>query len=143
MTHVTPLIESPSTATVPPIGACYGLDLIVDDSIQTQPEAYMEALACTTEGVCAEAIAGDHLFDGSLAFSAYLRMGTCRATATQDASVIGPLIRANLVRWDDDPSKAVGRREPTATPTLLPTSVSRAWPSMRHRNAWRTNGGHR
>lgn len=28
---------------VPAIGRCYGLDLIVDDSIQAQPEVYMEA----------------------------------------------------------------------------------------------------
>ena len=41
-----------------------------------------------------------------LAFLADLRRGTCRATAAQDASVIGPLIRANLVRWDDNPSAA-------------------------------------
>jgi hypothetical protein len=27
-----------------------------------------------------------------------LREGTCRATAAHDASAIGPLIRANLVR---------------------------------------------
>ncbi len=47
-----------------------------------------------------------------LAFLADLRRGTCRATAAQDASVIGPLIRANLVRWDDDPSDAASRRKP-------------------------------
>ena len=28
---------------VPAIGTCYGLDLIVDDSIQAQPEVYIEA----------------------------------------------------------------------------------------------------
>ena len=28
---------------VPAVGTCYGLDVIVDDSIQTQPEIYMEA----------------------------------------------------------------------------------------------------
>lgn len=28
---------------VPPVGACYGLDAIVDDSIEEQPEIYMEA----------------------------------------------------------------------------------------------------
>lgn len=27
---------------VPPIGACFGLDVIVDDSIQTQPDVYLE-----------------------------------------------------------------------------------------------------
>ena len=47
-----------------------------------------------------------------LAFLAGLRNGMCRATAAQDASVIGPLIRANLVRWDDNPSEAGTRRSP-------------------------------
>jgi Ala-tRNA(Pro) deacylase len=28
---------------VPAAGACYGLDVIIDDSIQTQPDIYMEA----------------------------------------------------------------------------------------------------
>jgi Ala-tRNA(Pro) deacylase len=27
---------------VPPVGECYGLDVIVDDSIEAQPEIYME-----------------------------------------------------------------------------------------------------
>jgi hypothetical protein len=54
-------------------------------------------------------------------FLADLRKGTCRATAAQDASVIGPLIRANLVRWDDDPSEAANRRKPPgSTFTLTP-----------------------
>ena len=41
-----------------------------------------------------------------------LQKGTRRATAAHDASVIGPLIRANLVRWDVDPSEAASRRNP-------------------------------
>lgn len=41
-----------------------------------------------------------------------LQKGTCRATVAQDASVIGPLIRANLVSWDVDPSEAASRRNP-------------------------------
>jgi hypothetical protein len=45
-------------------------------------------------------------------FLADLQKGTCRATAAQDASVIGPLIRANLVRWDVDPTEAGSRRNP-------------------------------
>jgi hypothetical protein len=55
-------------------------------------------------------------------FLVELRSGTCRAVAAQDASVIGPLIRANLVRWDDDPSEDASRRNPlgsTFTLTLL------------------------
>jgi Ala-tRNA(Pro) deacylase len=28
---------------VPAVGKCYGLDLIVDDSINAQPDIYMEA----------------------------------------------------------------------------------------------------
>jgi hypothetical protein len=56
-----------------------------------------------------------------LAFLTDLRRGTRRATSAQDASVIGPLIRANLVRWDDDPSAAAGRRKPPgSTFTLTP-----------------------
>jgi hypothetical protein len=47
-----------------------------------------------------------------MAFLIDLQKGTCRATAAQDASVIGPLIRANLVRWDADPSDAASRRNP-------------------------------
>jgi hypothetical protein len=46
------------------------------------------------------------------AFWIDLQNGTCRATAAQDASVIGPLIRANLVRWDVDRSEAASRRNP-------------------------------
>jgi hypothetical protein len=47
-----------------------------------------------------------------MAFLVDLQKGTCRATAAQDASVIGPLIRANLVRWEVDPSEAASRRNP-------------------------------
>jgi Ala-tRNA(Pro) deacylase len=31
------------SGAVPPVGACYGLDAIVDDSIEEQPEVYMVA----------------------------------------------------------------------------------------------------
>lgn len=56
-----------------------------------------------------------------LAFLIDLRRGTCRATAAQDASVIGPLIRANLVSWDDVPSDGgTGRKPPGSTFTLTP-----------------------
>jgi hypothetical protein len=56
-----------------------------------------------------------------MTFLADLRKGTCRAVAAQDASVIGPLIRANLVRWYVDPSDAASRREPPGTTfTLTP-----------------------
>ena len=44
-----------------------------------------------------------------MTFLADLRKGACTAAATHDASVIGPLIRANLVRWDDDRGEAAGR----------------------------------
>lgn len=47
-----------------------------------------------------------------MAFLIDLQNGTCRATAAQDASVIGPLIRANLVRWAVDSSEAASRRNP-------------------------------
>ena len=56
-----------------------------------------------------------------MTFLADLRKGTCRATAAQDATVIGPLIRANLVRWDNDPSEAANRRRPPgSTFTITP-----------------------
>jgi hypothetical protein len=63
-----------------------------------------------------------HLTREQLAFLTDLKKGTCRANAAQDASVIGPLIRANLVRWDVDPCEAAGRRNPqgsTFSLTLL------------------------
>lgn len=50
------------------------------------------------------------LNDAQLAFLCKLRTGSCRAVAALDASVIGPLIRANLVQWDDDPADAAKRR---------------------------------
>jgi hypothetical protein len=54
-----------------------------------------------------------------MAFLANLRKGACRAIAAQDASVIGPLIRANLVRWDDEPGETARRRKlPGSTFTL-------------------------
>lgn len=47
-----------------------------------------------------------------IAFLISLQKGSCPATAAQDASVIGPLIRASLVRWEVDPSEAASRRNP-------------------------------
>ena len=52
-------------------------------------------------------------------FLADLCRGTCNATAAQDASMIGPLVRANLVRWDDDPSKTAGRANPAGSTFAL------------------------
>ncbi len=54
-------------------------------------------------------------------FLADLRKGARRASAAQDAAVIGPLIRANLVRWDDDPSDAAGSRRPRGSSFTLTT----------------------
>ena len=54
-----------------------------------------------------------------LACLADLRRGACRAVAALDASVIGPLIRANLVQWDDDPAAAARRRQPPGTTFTL------------------------
>lgn len=60
-----------------------------------------------------------------MAFLIDLQKGTCRATAAQDASVIGPLIRANLVRWDVDPSAASSRRNPQgSTFSLTPLGAA-------------------
>jgi Ala-tRNA(Pro) deacylase len=36
------LFKDCALGAVPPIGKCYGLDVIVDDSIEEQPEVYLE-----------------------------------------------------------------------------------------------------
>ena len=54
-----------------------------------------------------------------LSFLTELRTGSRRAAAALDASMIGPLIRANLVRWDDDPAEAAKRREPPGSTFAL------------------------
>ena len=43
------------------------------------------------------------------------RGGTCRADAHLDASMVGPLIRANLVQWDDEPGDVARHRRPAGT----------------------------
>jgi len=52
-------------------------------------------------------------------FLAGLRTGARPAVAKLDAGLIGPLIRANLVRWADDPSEAARRRQPPGTTFAL------------------------
>jgi Ala-tRNA(Pro) deacylase len=42
-TEIDRLFSDCAHGAVPAIGTCYGLDLIVDDSIQAQPEVYIEA----------------------------------------------------------------------------------------------------
>ena len=39
---VAELFQDCVVGAVPPVGKCYGLDVIVDDSIQEQPEVYLE-----------------------------------------------------------------------------------------------------
>ena len=41
--EINQLFRDCAHGAVPAIGKCYGLDIIVDDSIETQPEIYMEA----------------------------------------------------------------------------------------------------
>jgi Ala-tRNA(Pro) deacylase len=41
--EINQLFRDCARGAVPAIGKCYGLDIIVDDSIETQPEIYMEA----------------------------------------------------------------------------------------------------
>lgn len=41
--EVNRLFADCAHGAVPAVGICYGLDVIVDDSFQTQPEIYMEA----------------------------------------------------------------------------------------------------
>ena len=42
-TEINQLFRDCAHGAVPAIGKCYGLDIIVDDSIEAQPEIYMEA----------------------------------------------------------------------------------------------------
>jgi Ala-tRNA(Pro) deacylase len=41
--EINQLFRDCAHGAIPAIGKCYGLDVIVDDSIETQPEIYMEA----------------------------------------------------------------------------------------------------
>jgi len=40
--EIEELFDDCAPGAVPPIGECYGLDMIVDDSIEEQPEVYLE-----------------------------------------------------------------------------------------------------
>jgi Ala-tRNA(Pro) deacylase len=40
--EIAQLFRDCAYGAVPPVGDCYGLDVIVDDSIEEQPEVYME-----------------------------------------------------------------------------------------------------
>jgi Ala-tRNA(Pro) deacylase len=42
-TEVATVFKDCQRGAVPPIGACYGLDTIVDDSLEEQPDIYFEA----------------------------------------------------------------------------------------------------
>ncbi len=42
-TEIDQLFHDCAHGAVPAVGKCYGLNIIVDDSIQTQPDIYMEA----------------------------------------------------------------------------------------------------
>jgi Ala-tRNA(Pro) deacylase len=41
--EIDALFRDCAHGAVPPVGECYGLDVIVDDSIQEQPEVYLES----------------------------------------------------------------------------------------------------
>ena len=41
--EINQLFRDCAHGAVPAVGKCYGLNIIVDDSIETQPEIYMEA----------------------------------------------------------------------------------------------------
>ena len=41
--EINQLFRDCAPGAVPPVGKCYGLDVIVDDSIEAQPEIYIEA----------------------------------------------------------------------------------------------------
>jgi len=72
-----------------------------------------------TQGKRGRALTAMDVTDEQVAFLADLRNGACPAVAALDASMIGPLIRAHLVRWDDDPAESAKRqRIPGTTFTL-------------------------
>ena len=75
-----------------------------------------------------------------LAFLADLRKGTCRATAAQDASVIGPLIRSHLVSWDDDRREVGTRRKPQGSSFTL-TELGEAFLAEHERQNITRSGG--
>ena len=54
-----------------------------------------------------------------LTFLAGLREDARRAAAHLDTSMVGPLIRANLVQWDDEPGDTARRRRPPRTVFVL------------------------
>jgi len=56
-----------------------------------------------------------------LDFLADLRRSARRADTHLDACMVGPLIRANLVSWDDEPGDAARRRQPPSTTFALTT----------------------
>jgi Ala-tRNA(Pro) deacylase len=41
--EVGELFRDCERGAVPPVGACYGLDMIIDESLETQPDVYFEA----------------------------------------------------------------------------------------------------
>jgi len=41
--EIDPLFPDCAHGAVPPVGECYALPLVVDDSVEAQPEVYMEA----------------------------------------------------------------------------------------------------
>jgi Ala-tRNA(Pro) deacylase len=42
-TDIAQLFRDCARGAVPPVGECYGLDVVVDDSIERQPDVYLEA----------------------------------------------------------------------------------------------------
>jgi Ala-tRNA(Pro) deacylase len=40
---IAPLFRDCASGAVPPVGDCYGMDVIIDDSIAQQPDIYLEA----------------------------------------------------------------------------------------------------
>jgi Ala-tRNA(Pro) deacylase len=40
--EISQLFQDCARGAVPPVGRCYGLDVVIDESINEQPEVYME-----------------------------------------------------------------------------------------------------
>jgi Ala-tRNA(Pro) deacylase len=89
--EINRLFADCARGAVPAVGACYGLDVVVDDSIQTQPEIYMEA--------------GDHETLLHLTFGEFARLNVDalnerarRNTRSRGNSAGDPVRRPHLVK---------------------------------------------
>ena len=77
--EIEELFDDCAPGAVPPVGECYGLDMVVDDSIEEQPEVYLEA--------------GDHATLVHMSHAQFACLGTLTA----------PTSMALMCRWRSRP----------------------------------------